>query len=201
MCLGSPRYMCVGQHRADCPRAARLGSRQHHHARARSLAGNTSDDEGVYGRYSYCPAAVSEHHHHRRPLIRSDPAASAIAAAAGNSVRFLLLLAPACSLSNVLERWAAQRRLPPAVVEQIRRCPCATRTGSRPASRRRSKRLCRALATAGSSPATRCEGLWLRERLLAIVEGRAASHSHAVSALRSAHKRRHRREKPEQCGA
>jgi pimeloyl-ACP methyl ester carboxylesterase len=48
-------------------------------------------------------------------------AVSAIAAAAGSSVRFLLLLAPACSLSDVLERWAAQRDLPPAVVEQIRR--------------------------------------------------------------------------------
>lgn len=48
-------------------------------------------------------------------------AVSAVAAAAGNSVRFLLLLAPACSLSDVLERWAAQRDLPPAVVEQIRR--------------------------------------------------------------------------------
>jgi pimeloyl-ACP methyl ester carboxylesterase len=48
-------------------------------------------------------------------------AVSAVAAAVGNSVRFLLLLAPACSLSDVLERWAAQRDLPPAVVEQIRR--------------------------------------------------------------------------------
>jgi pimeloyl-ACP methyl ester carboxylesterase len=48
-------------------------------------------------------------------------AVSAIAAAAGNGVQFLLLLAPACSLSDVLERWAAQRDLPPAVVEQIRR--------------------------------------------------------------------------------
>jgi pimeloyl-ACP methyl ester carboxylesterase len=48
-------------------------------------------------------------------------AVSAVAAATGNSVRFLLLLAPACSLSDVLERWAAQRDLPPAVVEQIRR--------------------------------------------------------------------------------
>jgi pimeloyl-ACP methyl ester carboxylesterase len=48
-------------------------------------------------------------------------AVSAIAAAAGSSVRFLLLLAPACSLADVLERWAAQRDLPPAVVEQIRR--------------------------------------------------------------------------------
>jgi pimeloyl-ACP methyl ester carboxylesterase len=48
-------------------------------------------------------------------------AVSAVAAAAGNSVRFLLLLAPACSLSDVLERWAAHRDLPQAVVEQIRR--------------------------------------------------------------------------------
>jgi len=48
-------------------------------------------------------------------------AVSAVAAAANNSVRFLLLLAPACSLSHVLERWAAQRELPPAVVDQIRR--------------------------------------------------------------------------------
>lgn len=48
-------------------------------------------------------------------------AVSAVASAAGNSVRFLLLLAPACSLSAVLDRWAAQRDLPPAVVEEIRR--------------------------------------------------------------------------------
>jgi pimeloyl-ACP methyl ester carboxylesterase len=48
-------------------------------------------------------------------------AVSASAAAEGNGVRFLLLLAPACSLSDVLERWAAQRDLPPAVVEEIRR--------------------------------------------------------------------------------
>jgi pimeloyl-ACP methyl ester carboxylesterase len=48
-------------------------------------------------------------------------AVSAVAAAASDSVRFLLLLAPACSLSDVLERWAAHRDLPPAVVEQIRR--------------------------------------------------------------------------------
>jgi pimeloyl-ACP methyl ester carboxylesterase len=47
-------------------------------------------------------------------------AVSAVASAAGNNVRFLLLLAPACSLSDVLERWAAQRDLPPNVVEQIR---------------------------------------------------------------------------------
>ena len=51
----------------------------------------------------------------------SIAAVSAVAAAAGNSVRFLLLLAPACSLSDVLERWAAHRDLPQAVVEQIRR--------------------------------------------------------------------------------
>jgi pimeloyl-ACP methyl ester carboxylesterase len=48
-------------------------------------------------------------------------AVSAVAAATDNSVRFLLLLAPACSLSDILERWAAQRDLPPALVEQIRR--------------------------------------------------------------------------------
>jgi pimeloyl-ACP methyl ester carboxylesterase len=48
-------------------------------------------------------------------------AVSAVVTAAGGSVRSLLLLAPACSLWDVLERWAAQRELPPAVVEQIRR--------------------------------------------------------------------------------
>jgi pimeloyl-ACP methyl ester carboxylesterase len=48
-------------------------------------------------------------------------AVSAVATAAGGGVRSLLLLAPACSLADVLDRWAAQRELPPAVVEQIRR--------------------------------------------------------------------------------
>jgi pimeloyl-ACP methyl ester carboxylesterase len=48
-------------------------------------------------------------------------AVSAVATAAVSSVRSLLLLAPACSLADVLERWAAKRELPPVVVEQIRR--------------------------------------------------------------------------------
>jgi pimeloyl-ACP methyl ester carboxylesterase len=48
-------------------------------------------------------------------------AVSAVGTAAGGSVRSLLLLAPACSLEDVLQRWAAERGLPPGVVEQIRR--------------------------------------------------------------------------------
>lgn len=48
-------------------------------------------------------------------------AASAIAESDEGNVRQLLLLAPACSLPDVLERWAGERRLPPVVVEEIRR--------------------------------------------------------------------------------
>ena len=46
-------------------------------------------------------------------------ATAAIAPAAPSGVRSLLLLAPACSLSGVLDRWAAQRRLPNGVAALI----------------------------------------------------------------------------------
>jgi hypothetical protein len=46
-------------------------------------------------------------------------AVSAVAESGSQNVRNLLLLAPTCSLSGVLDRWAAQRGIPPALVRQI----------------------------------------------------------------------------------
>jgi pimeloyl-ACP methyl ester carboxylesterase len=48
-------------------------------------------------------------------------AVSAVAESDADNVRGLLLLAPACSLSGVLERWAAQQGIPRALVKHIRR--------------------------------------------------------------------------------
>jgi pimeloyl-ACP methyl ester carboxylesterase len=48
-------------------------------------------------------------------------AVSAIAESDDDKVRSLLLLAPACSLSLVLDRWAAQRGIPRRLVTHIRR--------------------------------------------------------------------------------
>jgi pimeloyl-ACP methyl ester carboxylesterase len=48
-------------------------------------------------------------------------AVSAIAESDDDNVRSLLLLGPACSLSGVLERWVAQRGIPPGLVKHIRR--------------------------------------------------------------------------------
>jgi pimeloyl-ACP methyl ester carboxylesterase len=46
-------------------------------------------------------------------------AVAAIAESEKTSVRDLVLLAPACSLSHVLDRWAAQRRVPRTVVLRV----------------------------------------------------------------------------------
>ena len=48
-------------------------------------------------------------------------AVSAIAESDGNKVRSLLLLAPACSLSHVLDRWAARQGIPQRLVTHIHR--------------------------------------------------------------------------------
>lgn len=48
-------------------------------------------------------------------------AVSAVAKCDGTNVADLVLLAPACSLTGVLERWASQRRLPTGLVHQIER--------------------------------------------------------------------------------
>ena len=53
--------------------------------------------------------------------LASIAAVAALAESETPRVRNLLLLAPACSLSHVLERWALQRQLPPAVVARIDR--------------------------------------------------------------------------------
>jgi pimeloyl-ACP methyl ester carboxylesterase len=53
--------------------------------------------------------------------LASIVAVSAVARSDAKSVRNMLLLAPACSLSDVLERWASQRGLPAVVVSQINR--------------------------------------------------------------------------------
>jgi pimeloyl-ACP methyl ester carboxylesterase len=53
--------------------------------------------------------------------LSSIAAVAAIAQARQSDVRTMLLLAPTCSLSDVLDRWAAQRRLPPGVAALIRR--------------------------------------------------------------------------------
>jgi pimeloyl-ACP methyl ester carboxylesterase len=80
-------------------------------------------------------ATLSEYAHatlevlHRFPSIHtivahslgSVAAVSAVAKADARKTRNLLLLAPACSLSGVLERWASQRGLPRGVVVQIYR--------------------------------------------------------------------------------
>jgi pimeloyl-ACP methyl ester carboxylesterase len=80
-------------------------------------------------------ATITEYAHatlevlHRFPSIHtivahslaSIAAASAVARSDANNVRNMFLLAPTCSLSHVLERWASQRGLPLGVVEQIYR--------------------------------------------------------------------------------
>lgn len=48
-------------------------------------------------------------------------AVSAIAESDDDKVRNLLLLAPACSLAEVFDRWTAQRDIPPGLVKHIRR--------------------------------------------------------------------------------
>jgi pimeloyl-ACP methyl ester carboxylesterase len=53
--------------------------------------------------------------------LGSIAAVSAVAESDVQNVRNMLLLAPACSLSGVLERWSAQRGLPRALVKQIHR--------------------------------------------------------------------------------
>jgi pimeloyl-ACP methyl ester carboxylesterase len=53
--------------------------------------------------------------------LGSIAAVAAVAECEKTSVRDLLLLAPACSLSHVLERWAMQNNLPRAVVLRIYR--------------------------------------------------------------------------------
>lgn len=53
--------------------------------------------------------------------LGSLAAVSAVTGAGPARVRNVVLLAPACSLSGVLDRWAAQRRLPCAVVDGIHR--------------------------------------------------------------------------------
>ena len=80
-------------------------------------------------------ALITEYAHatlevlHRFPSIHtivahslaSIAAVSAVAKSDAKSVRNMLLLAPACSLSGVLERWASQRGLPRGLVAQISR--------------------------------------------------------------------------------
>jgi pimeloyl-ACP methyl ester carboxylesterase len=51
--------------------------------------------------------------------LASIPAVAAVAKSETTRVRDLLLLAPACSLSQVLDRWAMQRNLPEPVVRRI----------------------------------------------------------------------------------
>jgi pimeloyl-ACP methyl ester carboxylesterase len=53
--------------------------------------------------------------------LASIAAVAAVAKSDAENVRNILLLAPACSLSGVLERWAAQRGMPSALVGQIYR--------------------------------------------------------------------------------
>jgi Alpha/beta hydrolase family len=53
--------------------------------------------------------------------LASIAAVSAVAKSDRTNVRNMLLLAPACSLSHVLERWAAQRGLPRGLGAQISR--------------------------------------------------------------------------------
>ena len=48
-------------------------------------------------------------------------AVSAVAESGGSEVRALLLLAPTCSLSGVLDRWASRRGLPSGVAELVAR--------------------------------------------------------------------------------
>jgi Serine aminopeptidase, S33 len=64
---------------------------------------------------------------HRFPTIHtivahslgSIPAVSAVARSSVHNVRNILLLAPACALSDVLERWVAQRDLPGGLTGHI----------------------------------------------------------------------------------
>jgi pimeloyl-ACP methyl ester carboxylesterase len=53
--------------------------------------------------------------------LGSIPAVSAVAKSGVHNVRNILLLAPACSLSGVLERWVAQRDLPGGLTRHISR--------------------------------------------------------------------------------
>jgi pimeloyl-ACP methyl ester carboxylesterase len=51
--------------------------------------------------------------------MSSIAAVSAVAESGRANVLSLLLLAPTCSLAGVIDRWAAQRELPPAVVRRM----------------------------------------------------------------------------------
>jgi pimeloyl-ACP methyl ester carboxylesterase len=53
--------------------------------------------------------------------LSSIAAVAAVADSDRSDVRTMLLLAPTCSLSGVLDRWAAKRRLPSGVAALIRR--------------------------------------------------------------------------------
>jgi hypothetical protein len=80
-------------------------------------------------------ATITEYAHSTREVLQRFPsihtvvahslgsiaAVGAVAESAQTNVREMLLLAPTCSLGHVLERWAAQRRLPRGVVEGISR--------------------------------------------------------------------------------
>lgn len=53
--------------------------------------------------------------------MSSIAAASAVAEYGMENVRNLILLAPTCSLTGVIDRWAAERGVPPAIVKKIHR--------------------------------------------------------------------------------
>ena len=141
---GVPRVAAVyvwGERRTDGSCAARMGHRQHHDVsrrgcgtgkrrvgdmfrrpRARGLTGLACDDHRVRARHSRSTAPLSEHSYHRRPFARIDRRGlSGRESPTRTNVRNMLLLAPTCSLSHVLERWASQRGLPRGLVAQISR--------------------------------------------------------------------------------
>jgi pimeloyl-ACP methyl ester carboxylesterase len=87
--------------------------------------GASPGSHATIGEYAHATLAVLQ----RFPSIHtvvahslsSIAAVSAVAKSEAENVRSLLLLAPACSLSGVIDRWAAQRGMPRALVELIHR--------------------------------------------------------------------------------
>ena len=125
---GSPPSTYGGR-RTDRPRASRLGRRQHHDVGRGGCRGDNGEsvicfDAPGHGVSPGSQATITEYANaivevlQRFPSIqpsspirsRRSPRSLRLPSPATGDVRAMLLLAPTCSLSGVLDRWAAQTR-------------------------------------------------------------------------------------------
>jgi pimeloyl-ACP methyl ester carboxylesterase len=87
--------------------------------------GVSPGSRATMGEYAHATRAVLQRFPSIHTVVAHSFAAiaavSALAESDDGKVRNLLLLAPVCSLSGVLDRWAAQRGMPPALVKRIDR--------------------------------------------------------------------------------